>query len=373
MNVLQVSKYYYPEVGGIERAVRNLAEGLLATQNVRVIAAAKGGIGDVERPYGVPVRRVTTPGEVRSAPISPTLPLVLAKAILSADVVHVHLPNPTAVVSFLAATSLLPVVDQPALVATYHSDIVRQSRGLAAYEPLLHRFLDAADRIVVTSPGLLEHSDRLSAHADDCTVIPLSVDPDEYGDYDGPSIDLPTDPDRPTLLFVGRLNYYKGVEYLIDAVAEMDANADLLVVGEGEQRGALERQARETGIDRINFLGEVPEQTLRYSYDQADLLVLPSVERSEAFGMVQLEAMAFRTPVVNTNLPTGVPWVSRDGETGRTVEPGNATALAEAIDDLLAAPVRRRRYATAARRRVEHRFNREQKLAEIEAVYDAVT
>lgn len=374
MNVLQVSKYYYPEVGGIERVVRNLAEGFRGTDDVRVVAATKGGVGDVQRPHGVPVRKVTTLAELLSVPISPTFPLVLAKEMVSADVVHVHLPNPAAVASYLAAAAAIPASRRPSLVVTYHSDIVRQSTALGLYEPLLHRFLSRADRVVVTSPGLLEHSEHLESHAENCTVVPLSIDPDEYGEYDGPSFDLPTDPDRPTALFVGRLNYYKGLDHLVDAVAQIDQAADVLVVGDGDQRQELERRAADRGVtDRVSFLGRVPDRKLRYCYHVADLFVLPSVERSEAFGMVQLEAMAAGLPVVNTALPTGVPWVSVDGETGRTVEPGDASALADAMDELLASPDLRRRYGEAARDRVERKFSRERKLSDVATVYESVT
>lgn len=374
MNVLQVSKYYYPEVGGIERVVRNLAEGLLPDQDVRVVAAANRGAGGVQRRFGVPVRKASTIAEVLSVPLSPAFPTAVAREMRSADVVHVHLPNPVAVASYLVAEKFLSPGRRPALVVTYHSDIVRQSAALSVYEPVLHRFLDRADRILVTSPRLLEHSDHLPDHEDRCTVVPLSIDASEYGEYDGPAFDLPTSPDRPTLLFVGRLNYYKGVEHLVDAVREVEADVDLLVVGDGPRREALEARARDRGVDDdIAFLGEVPERRLHCCYDRADLFVLPSVEPSEAFGLVQLEAMAYRTPVVNTDLPTGVPWVSPDGVTGRTVEPGNSTALADAIDDLLSSPERRRRYARAARERVERRFDRQRRLAEVEAVYEEVT
>lgn len=365
MNVLQVSKYYYPTLGGIERVVQTLAEGLNRPERtMRVLAAASDGRGSLETIHGVRTRKVTTLGEVASTPLAPTFPARLALDGRDADILHYHLPNPLAVASHLLAGS-----DDARVVATYHSDIVKQRTALTFYRPLLHRFLRRADRIVTTSPNLLEHSEHLGPYAGKTTVIPLSIDLEEYGEYEGPHFDLPTRPERPTLLFVGRLNYYKGVEYLVDAMAGVDA--DLLIVGDGDRRAELEARVRDRGLaDRVSFLGKVEEQKLRYCYREADVFVLPSVEPSEAFGIVQLEAMASGTPVVNTDLPSGVPWVSLDGETGLTVPPRDADALRDALVRLVEDPALRETYGRNARRRVEENFTREERLERVAALYD---
>lgn len=366
-NVLQVSKYYYPEVGGIEQVVRTLAEGLNdADRTMRVLAASPDASGGRTVLNGVSTRKVASVGEVASTPMAPSFPARLAAAGRSADIVHYHLPNPLAVVSHLLAGP-----DDARIVATYHSDIVKQARALRCYRPLLHRFLDRVDRIVVPSPALLERSEHLEPYTEKASVIPLSIDLDAHGDYDGPAYDLPIDPAKPTLLFVGRLSYYKGVEYLIDAMAALDGHANLLVVGDGEQRAALKRQVEKHGLTGdVTFLGKVPDEKLTYCYDLADAFVLPSIAPSEAFGIVQLEAMAYGTPVVNTDLPTGVPWVSRDSETGITVPPRDADALAGALRKLLENPSLRATYGENARARVEERFTHERRLACVAALYN---
>lgn len=364
MKVLHVSKYYAPHVGGVEHVVRTLAEGLDARgHDARVLASVPRGRGYAERMGGVRVRKVGSVGEVLSVPLSPTFPLALREESRDVDVVHFHLPFPPGVGSQLVAGPR-----GPAVVVTYHSDIVRQATALGLYRPLLQRFLERADRIMPTSPNLLEHSAQLAPHAGKCTVVPLSIDVEAFRDRDGPALDLPTDPDRPTLLFVGRLNYYKGVEYLVDAMADVDA--DLLVVGEGERREPLEGRVRERGVDgRVTFLGEVSDGALASCYEAADVFVLPSVEPSEAFGVVQLEAMAAGLPVVNTDLPTGVPWVSPDWVTGRTVPPRDASALAESLTELVADPELRARFGENARERVEALFDRERMIDGVESVY----
>ncbi|WP_435552672.1 glycosyltransferase [Natrinema sp. CGMCC1.2065] len=357
--VLQVSKYYPPAVGGIEQVVRALAEGL--TADVRVLAAAERRIGRSEQVNGVRVARAGRISTVKSVPIAPTFPVRLGAMSRRADLVHYHLPNPLAVAShFAAGTTRGP------LVATYHSDIVRQQTAFRIYRPVLERFLNELDAIIVTFPAMVEHSERLRPYAEKCTVVPLSVDLDEFGGQ-APSVGLPVT-DRQTVLFVGRLTYYKGVRYLVEAMVDLDA--DLLVVGDGERRDELERHAHRLGVtDRVRFLGRVSDETLHACYDAADVFVLPSIAESEAFGVVQLEAMAYRTPVVNTNLPTGVPWVSQDGETGTTVPPEDPEALAAAIEELLENRSLRRRYGDQAYERVKTAFSRERMIERTEDVY----
>jgi len=367
MDLLQLNKFYHPEVGGIEEVVRAIAEGMQRRgHESRVLVAVPQGWGTRDTVADVPVTRTASLGVAKSVPLSPTFPIRLWQASRDADIVHHHLPNPLSVVSHLAT----PATDAP-VVATYHSDIVRQQTALKLYRPLLHRFLDDIDHIFVTSPRLLDNSDHLAPYREKASVVPLSIDLDDYGQYDGPPVDLPGDPGRPTLLFVGRLNYYKGVEYLIDAMPSVDA--DLLIAGSGDRRDHLDARVDRLGVaDRVHFLGYVEEDRLHACYDRADVFVLPSVEPSEAFGIVQLEAMAYSTPVVNTDLPTGVPWVSKDGETGLTVPPRDADALARAINALLDDPERRRRYGERARERVERHFGRERMIETMDARYRAI-
>ena len=364
MDVLQVNKFYYPEVGGIERVVQNIAEGLPSSYTTRVLAARPRGIGREEHHNGVSVTKATSIGVAMSVPLAPTFPLRLRSAARDADIIHHHLPNPLSTVSQLLTNTV-----DARVVATYHSDIVRQSSVLRLYRPILDRFLDEVDRILVTSQRLLEHSDILSSFEGKCDVVPLSVDLEAI-DSEG-STEYDADISGPVVLFVGRLNYYKGIRYLIDAMENVEAT--LLVAGDGERRASLEQRARDHGVDhKVRFLGYVPESDLSGLYRAANLFVLPSVEPSEAFGIVQLEAMARSLPVINTTLPTGVPWVSKDGETGLTVPPRDAEALAEAISTLLADDSRRQRYGQQARERVEQLFTRERMLRKMAEIYPSL-
>jgi rhamnosyl/mannosyltransferase len=128
-------------------------------------------------------------------------------------------------------------------------------------------------------------------------------------------------------------------------------------VGEGPLLESLTSRAARLGVqDKVTFAGEISNQALAPYYAAARVFVLPSIARSEAFGIVQLEAMACGVPVVNTRLASGVPEVSIDGETGSTVPPGDASALAGAIATLLDSPTLRVRYGAAGRTRVQAEF-----------------
>lgn len=175
-------------------------------------------------------------------------------------------------------------------------------------------------------------------------------------------------PQGPTLLFVGRLCYYKGVEYLIEAMAHVDAN--LVIIGDGELRSELEERTVELSIaHRVFFLGRCSDDELRVWYRLCDLFVLPSVEPSEAFALVQVEAMAAGKPVINTNLPSGVPFVSLHGKTGLTVEPRNSSQLADAINRILSDEDLAREFSINARERVLELFTVDRMLDSIYSLY----
>ena len=365
--VLQVNKLYHPVVGGVETAVRDLSEGLVARgYDVRALVGRERGLGVRERIGGVAVRRCPTIGVAQSVPLAPTVPLAYRREAADAAIVHHHVPNPLGPVSHLLARPDVPTV------VTYHSDVVRQSTAVIAYGRVLRRFLAAVDRIVVTSPRLRDSSPHLQPFREKCEVVPLSVDLDDYGSTTSRPESLPVPESEPYVLCVGRLNYYKGVEQLVRAMQAVEV--PLVVVGDGPRRDRIERLAAALGIEeRVHVLGHVDEPTLQYAYQHAAVSVLPSIEPSEAFGIVQLEAMAHGVPVVNTALRTGVPWVSVDGETGLTVPPGDPDAIAAALDRLLADEALRSRLGRAARERVEERFTRERMLTEYESVYRDIT
>ena len=362
MKILQVNKLYYTWIGGIERTVQDIAEGLQGKAHMEVLACEPKGRGKSRSVNGVKVTYASSLGIYWSMPVSFTFPFLLAWRSRKADILHFHLPFPLGVLSYLLMGS-----KRKRVVVTYHSDIVKQEKLMRFYRPFLHRFLKRADKILVTSPNLLESSKCLSPYKDKCTVVPLSIDLNDFGHPGEKEFDLGIPPDEKIVLFVGRLSYYKGLEYLIEAMREVEAK--LLIAGEGKLRKELDEEARSLGVDqKVIFLGEVSEEKLKYCYQICDLFVLPSVEPSEAFGIVQLEAMAYGKPVINTNLPTGVPFVSRDGETGFTVPPKDSEALAKAINKILNDGKLTAKFSKNALNRARE-FSKEKMLRSVYAIY----
>jgi rhamnosyl/mannosyltransferase len=224
------------------------------------------------------------------------------------------------------------------------------------FEPIQRRFLANCDAIIATSPNYVESSPDLSRLRKRTVVIPYGIEAAEFSSPPAAAVAaVKRGRSTPLLIAVGRLVYYKGFEYLVRAMARIDAT--LMLVGGGPLRRPLELLARELGVaDRIEFLGEMQPREIVPYYHAADVFVLPSIARSEAFGIVQLEAMACGKPVVNTNLDSGVPFASLDGVTGITVEPANADALAGAINRLLGDSSLRAKFGEAAKRRVQSEF-----------------
>jgi rhamnosyl/mannosyltransferase len=330
----------------METHLRFLCPELRRSMDVEVIVANDTNRTAYDCVDGVPVTRLGRVATLASAPITPGLRRRIRDA--RADIVHVHLPHPTAILSHLASGHRGP------LVVTYHSDVVRQRVLGKAFEPVLHHFLGRAAAIICTSPNYIESSPILGAHRDRCHVLPFGIAVDQFRASNAAAVQGIRQRYGPAIILaVGRLIYYKGLRYLIEAMRDIPGH--LLIIGEGPLRGELEADAaRHRVADRVTFLGQVPD-AVPY-FQAADVFALPSIARSEAFGLVQLEAMACGKPVVNTRLASGVPYVSIDGDTGVTVPPRDAAALGDAITALLADPVRRGALGAAARRRVEGHF-----------------
>jgi rhamnosyl/mannosyltransferase len=171
------------------------------------------------------------------------------------------------------------------------------------------------------------------------------------------------------LLFVGRLVYYKGVEYLIEAMREV-RNAHLVIVGDGPLKGKLKQMSCRCAPNRITFLPPQDEARLVALYRACDLFVLPSIACSEQFGIVQLEAMACEKAVITTDLPTGVTYVNQDGVTGLVVPQRNASALASTINSLLGDESLRNKLGRKGRKRIEMEFTLENMIREITTIYE---
>ncbi|MCG8350573.1 MAG: glycosyltransferase [Chloroflexales bacterium] len=366
MHILHIYKDYYPILGGIENHLKLLAETQAAHgHQVSVLVTNASRHTRIETINGVRVifaGRLTT---VASTPLSVELLLHLARQ--QPDIIHLHFPYPLGDV----AQRLFGRRGQ--LVISYHSDIVRQKRLLHFYAPLLWAALARAKRIIATSPRYITTSPFLSRHAAKCSVVPLGIELAAFATADPADVaQIRARFGSPLILFVGRFRYYKGLTYLIQAMAQTPGHA-LLIGGEATTyRADLEACAHAAGVaDRLHFLGQ-QERHLAAFFHAADLFVLPSIERSEAFGIVQIEAQAAALPIVCTELGTGTSYVTQHGVTGFVVPPADSAALAQAIQVLLANPELARRMGLAGQSRARQEFSHTRMVERIDQVYEAV-
>jgi rhamnosyl/mannosyltransferase len=269
------------------------------------------------------------------------------------DLLHVHVPNPTMILAVLLARPQAPIV------VTYQSDHIKQRIRGALFRPLEKRFYRKVSTILATSPEYLAGSSFLKENAGKVVVLPMGIETRPFLD---PSLEdrqasarIRREHKSPLWLACGRLVYYKGLIHGLRALTRV--RGTLLIVGEGPDRSRLEAEVMTLGLGRrVAFLGNVPRVVP--FYHAAHALWFPSNARSEAFGLVQLEAMASGCPVINTEIPhSGVTWVSRHMETGLTVPMNDSSALADAAKRMILEPGLRDRLAASARLRVIQEFD----------------
>lgn len=337
MKVLHVFKVYRPSHGGIVHIIEKLARGLAAQAYSRVLVSREKGLGRSETVDGVTVQRTLSLGQLFALPLSPTFPFWFWWRAQKADVIDYHYPYPLV---DLAVSIWLP--KRATLVIHWHSEIVAQRRLGALLAPLIRRSLARASCVIVASPMHIDNSPFLRNVREKCVVIPFGVDVDWWQTI---STESTAEVEKlrarwPRLVVaVGRLVPYKGFDVLLRAMTQVDGT--LMLIGDGPLRHDLDQLACELGIsERVLLRGSVSDTDLKVALHAAQLFALPSVGSNEALGIVQLEAMACGKPIVNTALPTGVPWVARDGHEALTVEPGDARALAAAVNTLLSDPNR---------------------------------
>jgi rhamnosyl/mannosyltransferase len=347
-------------MGGIETHLQTLSNELSPLIKLKVIVANETRDLRHEIVDGVAVTRLANLATIKSTPICPHLAMALRT--VRSDIVHLHLPNPAALIAYVMSGRRGP------LVLTWHSDIIRQKLLSRVLTPLHRWFVRNATECIATSPDYIESSPILLDSRPHCRVIPYGITPERFAEPREAVGELRRRFGPRIVLAVGRLIYYKGFEYLMSAMAHISAK--LILIGDGPLRPLLERSAGELGVrERVFFLGEIDNSKLAPYYHAADVFALPSVERTEAFGIVQLEAMACGKPIVNTRLATGVPFVSIDGLTGITVPPRDPVSLAQAITRLLDDADLRARYGAAAIRRVRSQFTAERMGARTLALY----
>ena len=323
----------------MERVVETLCRASDGIVESRVLALNDTRETIEEVVDGVPVTRVGVVARAGSVPIAPGLERYLRRA--DADLIILHEPNPWALLSYALARPRVP------LAIWYHSDVVRPALQYALfYAPLARPAYSRARRFIVSSPPLGANASALGPYRDRIRVIPFGID---AAQWTAPAASGAA----PFVLFVGRHVAYKGVDVLIRALQGTGVPA--VIAGDGPQRSAWQDLARGLGVE-ASFPGDIPDHQVRRLFASCAAFVLPSTSRAEAFGYVQLEAMASGKPVISTDVPSGVSWVNQHERTGLVVPAGDAGALRSAIRRLMDDEALRMRFGRQARARVEDTF-----------------
>jgi glycosyltransferase involved in cell wall biosynthesis len=351
LRVCHLGKFYPPAPGGIESHVRSLARAQaelgaevevvcvnhVARSGEDVTWQALGRSSDVEEWDGrVRVTRLGRVAGVSRLELCPSLLPVLVRACRRADLVHVHAPNVTMYLALVALRLAVP------LIVTHHSDVIKQRHLAQLFAPIERHVLGRAARVFSTSSQYAASSRPLRRWGAKLDVLPLGIDLTPFQRPTPAAQEFARELQRqhaaPLWLFVGRLIYYKGLDVALRALAHVPGK--LLVVGRGPLAEQLHQLAAELGVaERVVWIDFLDPSQLVGAYHAANALWFPSVARSEAFGLVQVEAMASGCPVLNTDIAgSGVSWVSPDGVSGLTLPPGDAAALAVAAAQLLANP-----------------------------------
>ncbi|RCS23326.1 glycosyltransferase [Phyllobacterium salinisoli] len=364
MRILHFFKTYWPDTfGGIERTIHAIAKGT-AAQGVEteVLSLSRHPVENTVEFDGHWAHKARLNLEAASTGFSFEAFHRFAELGKRADVIHYHFPWP-----FMDIVHFATRLGKPSIV-TYHSDIVKQRLLMRGYKPLMNRFLNSVDRIVVTSPNYLESSEYLNDFRNKTVVVPIGLDRAAYPSVQedvkaGWRARLP----EKFFLFVGVLRYYKGIHILLEA-AKM-TGFPVVIVGAGPTEKDLRAQAERLDLHDVHFLGAVPDEDKVALLDLCYAAVFPSHLRSEAFGLSLVEASMFAKPMISCEIGTGTSFVNLDGETGLNVKPNDPAALAKAMQSLWNNPSEVQRMGRAARRRYEQNFTMEKMSAAYAEIY----
>ena len=372
MKIVQTNKAYYTKIGGIESTIKTLSEGLVKKENTSVHVLTCNSNHSIRTRdkiiNKVNVTYLPTYAFVTSLPISPGYFISLSK--LSGDILHIHEPFPLADLSL----HLYPRIKKnfSRIIVSWHSDIVRQKMVLSFYGKYIQKFLQIVDKIIVSNPNMIKNSDFLPLFKDKCEIIPIGTDlswTDQSSSLNTYKGNIDQEHSKPIILCVGRLVYYKGIEYLIDAMQYI-SNVSLIIIGSGPLEIKLLKRIHRLDLDsRIKIIPEVDEKTLHSYYKTCDLLVLPSVEKSETYGIVQIEAMACGKPVICTDLGTGTTFINQHGVTGLVVPPRNSESIVEAINYILNDDNLKSKLGMQAKQKAFNEFSAEKMVQSVYQLY----
>lgn len=355
MKVLQLGKFY-PIQGGVEKVMYDLTCGLSHEKVFcDMLCATLYGKGfDKKINNYSRLLCIHSLCKVSGTMIAPAMLRCLKKRCNEYDIIHVHHPDP------MAALSLLFSGYKGHVVLHWHSDIVKQHRLLKLYMPLQNWLIKRADLIIGTSPVYLKGSPFLKRVQEKTTCLPIGIE--DMSRNSARATELHAIYKHRKIIFsLGRLVHYKGFRYLVQAAQYLDDDYVVVIGGCGPLEDELKNQIKELSLEKKVFLiGRVSDDDVVAYYEACQVFCLPSVMKTEAFGIVQIEAMSFGKPIVTTAIPdSGVGWVNVNGKSGINVAPCDAKALAASIQYICADEKRYKHFSEGALRNYRERFTQD--------------
>ena len=368
MKILHVGKFW-PGKGGMERMMYDIVHGFSSSgYRCDLLCAASDGASDIYT--------LNDNGKIMCTPtwftmaatkITPAMIWKLRKICNEYDILHIHHPDP------MANLALLTSGFKGKVVLHWHSDILKQKNLLKVYKPLQDWMIKRADLVIGTSPVYLNESPHLTAASDKMACLPIGVQQVEpemsrvkaiRAKYEGKKL----------IFTVGRLVGYKGHKYLIDSAKYLPEDYVILIGGSGPLFEEMQKQIEDEKLThKVILLGRLSDEALADYYGACDLFCLSSIWKTEAFGMVQIEAMSCSKPVVATEIPgSGVAWVNKHGYSGLNVSPEDSVAMAEAIKYILSDDQIYQTFSSNAKARYEEHFTKHLFLERCRDIYERV-
>ena len=365
MKVLQLGKFY-PIRGGVEKVAFDLMKGL-SEKHIScdmLCAAEEGSDRTIQQNEYARLICCRTWVKACATMISPSMIFTLRRICREYDIIHVHHPDP------MACLALFLSGYKGKVVLHWHSDIQKQKLLLKFYRPLQQWLLRRADKIVGTSPVYLAESPCLQKMQEKTVCLPIGVVP-MAPEPEAVEAIRQQYPGKKIVFSLGRLVAYKGFCFLVEAARYLSEDYVVLIGGTGALKEELEKEIEDLNLqNKVKLLGRVSDGDLPAYYGACEVFCMSSVQKTEAFGIVQIEAMSCGKPVVATRIPqSGVSWVNKEGISGLNVEPGKAQELAEAIERITGNAETYQRFSEGAKTRYQEMFTKERMIEKCLTIY----
>lgn len=366
VRILQLGKFH-PIKGGVEKVMYAFMLGL-SSRGIAcdmLCASDDDEVGVVQVNKRAKLIKVKTVAKVAATMLSPDMVATLRRICRRYDIIHIHLPDPMAVLALMLSGY------KGKVVIHWHSDILKQKLLLQLFKPLQAWVIRRADLILGTTPVYVEQSPALRGVQHKIDYLPIGVR-ERAPEPEMVAMVRNQYPGKKIIYSMGRLVEYKGYEYLIEAASLLPNDYIVLIGGSGPLKGHLQDMVQKYRLqNRVFILGFIPREVESAYYGACDVFCLSSTIKTEAYAIVQVEAMSCGRPIIATNIPgSGVPWVNAHGVSGLNVEPCSSKEIAIAAQMICEDGHLYERFSMGALYRYHKLFTQEAMINGLIAHYD---